>query len=75
MIIRFIPLCLITYYVLGIIGMEIFYESSQITATAAYGFYDEFSNFHSFIYTQFYMIQVLTEAGWSSVAFDYAKRS
>ena len=36
--------------------------------------YDKYSNFKSFIDTQFYFVQVLTEAGWSAVAYDIAER-
>ena len=37
--------------------------------------YDSLSNFRGLINTQFYLVQVLTEAGWSAVAFDYANRA
>jgi len=36
--------------------------------------YDKYSNFKKFIDTQFYFVQVLTEAGWSVVAYDLAER-
>lgn len=72
---RFIPLFLIVYYCLGVIGMEIFINSStNIAPDPNFGYYDTFSNFRGFIYTQFYFVQILTEAGWSSVALDYASR-
>ena len=72
---RFIPLFMIIYYFLGILGMEIFYDTSRLPPTVTYGAYDEFSNFRDFISTQTYLVQVLTEAGWSAVAFDYAKKN
>lgn len=71
---RFIPLFLIVYYMLGIFGMEIFYDLSR-QATDTPSIYDGLSNFQGLIYTQFYLVQVLTEAGWSAVAFDYANRA
>ena len=37
--------------------------------------YDSYSNFKGLINTQFYLVQVLCEAGWSAVAFDYAARA
>ncbi len=36
--------------------------------------YDEFSHFRTFFGTQLIMFQVLTEAGWSMIAFDYCSR-
>lgn len=71
---RFIPLFLVVYYILGILGMEIFYDLSR-QATSSPSIYDELSNFQNLIYSQFYLVQVLTEAGWSAVAFDYANRA
>ena len=55
--------------------MEIFYDTSRMPPTEDYGAYDEFSNFRNFVNTQTYLVQVLTEAGWSSVAFDHAKKN
>lgn len=71
---RFIPLFLIIYYVLGIAGMEIFYVLAR-SASSSPSVYDSLSNFKTLINTQFYLVQVLTEAGWSAVAFDYAGRA
>ena len=71
---RFIPLFLIIYYALGIAGMEIFYSLAR-SATSSPSIYDPLSSFKTLINTQFYLVQVLTEAGWSAVAFDYANRA
>ena len=71
---RFIPMFLIVYYTLGITGMEIFYNLARQN-TASPSTYDSLSNFKEFINTQFYLVQVLTEAGWSAVAYDYANRA
>ena len=74
-ILKFIPLFMIIYYVLGVLGMEVLYETSREAASTKYGMYNEFSNFNTFMNTQLVMFQVLTEAGWSMIAFDYASRS
>ena len=34
----------------------------------------QFSNFNTFIHSQYIMMQVLTEGGWSYVAYDYCWR-
>jgi len=57
---RFLPLFMIIYYFLGILGMEIFYESSRLPPSPVYGVYNEFSSFKNFIFTQTYLVQVLT---------------
>ena len=73
-ILKFIPLFVIIYYVLGVLSMEVFYNASRETASSKYGGYDQFSNFKSFLPTQLVMFQLLTEAGWSMIAFDYSSR-
>lgn len=67
LIARFFPLFLITYYVLGVIGMELFYGTYQdgyqeklLGNLEVFSFYTEFSNFKTFINTQFVFVQVLT---------------
>ena len=54
--------------------MEIFYDLARETSSTA-SIYDPLSNFTSLLYTQFYLVQVLCEAGWSAVAYDYAARA
>lgn len=56
---KFTPLFLITYYVLGVIGMEIFFEAQKQTASDQ-NIYANFSNFKEFLNTQLYFVQVLT---------------
>lgn len=73
-ILKFIPLFAIIYYVTGVFAMEVLHGSSQQAPSDKYGMYDEFSHFRSFIGTQLVMFQVLTEAGWSMIAFDYSSR-
>jgi hypothetical protein len=55
-------------------GMEIFYNTEQIPFNSdnPYGSYIEFSNFKNFINTQFIMMQILTEGGWSMFPFYYS---
>ena len=54
--------------------MEVFYDLTRQTSDSA-SVYDSLSNFQELINTQYYLVQVLTEAGWSAVAFDYANRA
>lgn len=59
-VLKFFPLFMITYYVLGVFGMIIFRESGIINHNESpYDNYDEFSNFKTFIGTQFIFVQVL----------------
>ena len=39
-ILKFIPLFMIIYYVLGVFAMEALYGASQVTASTKYGMYD-----------------------------------
>jgi hypothetical protein len=59
-ILKFIPLFMIIYYVLGVFAMEVLYEPSKSAASSQYGMYDEFSHFRTFIGTQLVMFQILT---------------
>ena len=74
-ILKFIPLFMIIYYVLGVFAMEVLYDASLQAASSTYGMYDKFSHFRDFVGTQLVMFQILTEAGWSMIAFDYSSRS
>lgn len=72
-VLKFFPLFMITYYILGVMGMQIFRKSGIINSEdSPYKVYNEFSNFDTFIYSQFILVQVLVEAGWSFVAYDHA---
>ena len=76
-IMKFVPLFSYVFYIFGVVGMEVFYNSEKMDLTDYTGYegYREYSNFKTFLATQFYLVQVMTEAGWSTVAFDYADRS
>ena len=59
-ILKFIPLFMIIYYVLGVFAMEVLYDASLSAASAKYGMYDKFSHFRDFVGTQLVMFQILT---------------
>lgn len=40
-----------------------------------YNKYIQFSNFKTYIYSQYLLMQVLTEASWSTIVYDYCWRS
>jgi len=69
------PLFLVFFYAFAIIGMEIFYNSYSTIGTSAYNQYQQFSSFRTFIQAQYIMVQILTEAGWSMLAFDHCWRN
>lgn len=74
-IMKFFPLYMITFYFLGVIGVSIYHYDSDISPDESpYNAYSEFSNFKTLLGTQFIFVQVLCEAGWSTVAADYAYR-
>lgn len=67
---------LISFYFYGVIGLQIY---SRLTPKmgpkeSPYSMYDEIGNFDSFLYSQFFLVQVLIDAGWSVVAYDYCYR-
>lgn len=75
-VIDFFPMYLILFYFYGVIGLQIY---SRITPTmgpkeSPYSLYDEIGNFNSFLYSQFFLVQVIVDAGWSVVAYDYSYR-
>jgi hypothetical protein len=74
-IMKFSPIFLLVAYYLGVLGMELFHYAEQVPPTDEFGIYAEFSHFKAFLSTQYILVQVLTEAGWSMIAFDYAKRT
>lgn len=40
-----------------------------------YNKYIQYSNFKTFIYSQYLLMQILTEASWSTIAYDYCWRN
>jgi hypothetical protein len=74
-ILRFMPLFVFVFYVYSILGMELFYNFYSTGGSPAYNQYQQFANFKSLAKAMEYMVQVLTEAGWSSVAFDHCWRA
>lgn len=52
--------------------MEIFYSTEQIkNQESNYNQYVQFSNFKKFTYSQYLLMQILTEGAWSKVAYHY----
>jgi hypothetical protein len=76
-ILKFFNLFLFFFFVFSILGMEIFYDPEYYTVLDQTGYNNEvqFSNFNSFIHSQYVMMQVLTEGGWSYVGYDYCWRN
>ena len=72
-VLKFFPLYMISYYALGILGMQ-FFRNDTTSRDVLYGGYNEFSNFKNFISTQWIFVQVLVEAGWTEVAYHHAAR-
>lgn len=75
-IMKFFNLFLFFFFVLSILGMEIFYDPEfyEVKDDTKYNNQVQFSNFNTFIHSQYIMMQVLTEGGWSYVAYDYCWR-
>ena len=58
-VLKFFPLYLISYYALGVLGMQIFRKETTDVNASPYGDYNEFSNFKTFLGSQFIFVQVL----------------
>ena len=71
-ILSFVPLFLFFFFIFGIFGMEVFYNFYSTTGSPAYNNYQQFSHFQRFVNSQYIMVQVLLEAGWSQIAFDHS---
>lgn len=74
-IVKFFPFFMFFFYIFAIFGMEVFYNSYETTGSSSYNNYQQFSSFKSFIQAQYIMVQVLTEAGWSQLAYDHSWRN
>lgn len=69
------PLFCFVFYIYSIVGMELFYNFYTTNGHTAYNNYYQFSNFKSFFGATYIMVQVMTEAGWSQVAYDHSWRA
>lgn len=69
------PLFLFFFYIFSIVGMEFFYNFYETRGISNYNQYQQFGNFQTFIHAQYVMVQILTEAGWSQVAYDHSWRA
>ncbi len=75
-ILKFMHLFAFFFYIYAIFGMEVFYNFYDAPAGIAnYYNYVQFGNFANFVNSLLLMVQVLTEAGWSQVAFDHSWRA
>jgi len=63
------------FFIYSIFGMEVFYNSYSTSGNPAYNNYIQYATFETFLQAHYIMVQVLTEAGWSQVAFDHAWRN
>jgi hypothetical protein len=74
-IVKFFHLFAFLYFVLGILGMEIFYSTEQQpNPHETYNTFDQFSNFETFLHSQYLMMQILTEGSWAVNAWSYCSR-
>jgi hypothetical protein len=57
---KFVPLYMLSFYMLGVTGMQIFRPSAMVTdEISPYSTYDKYSNFNTFLASQFLLIQLL----------------
>lgn len=69
------PLFMTFFYVLSIIGMERFDNRfGGVASSSPYSLYDKVSNFRSLVESHLVWVQVMIEAGWSPIVYDYAYR-
>lgn len=55
--------------------MELFYSTEEIIDTNdSYNQFDQYSNFQTFIHSQYIMMQILTEGSWTNIAWSYCYR-
>ena len=74
-IVRFFHLFAFTFFIFGILCMEIFFDTEKIRNTNDnYNNFDQFSNFQTFIHSQYLLMQVLTEGSWAVNAWSYCSR-
>lgn len=72
---KFISIFAITGYFFGTIGILLFTGTPEHTqAESPYITYGTEANFHSFLSSQFIIVQILIESGWSKVTLDHAFR-
>lgn len=74
-ILKFMHLFAFFFYIYVIFAMEVFYNFYATRGSPAYNQYIQVGNFTTFWKGMYVMVQVLTEAGWSMVAFDHSWRA
>lgn len=71
---KMFPLFMTCFYVLSIYGMER-YDNRFVSMTSTpYSLYDKYSSFRNLVEGHLICVQVMIEAGWSPIVFDYAER-
>lgn len=71
---KMFPIFMTVFYVLSIIGMERFDNRFGVPSTSPYALYDKYSSFRNLWQAHLVCVQVMIEAGWSPLVYDYADR-
>jgi hypothetical protein len=71
---KMFPLFMTCFYVLSVIGMERFDNRFGVESTSPYAIYDNYSSFRNLVQAHLICVQVMIEAGWSPIVYDYADR-
>lgn len=76
-ILKFMHLFAFFFYIYVVFGMEIFYNLYQVPTdgSPSYNMYRQVGNFSSLTKGMYVMVQILTEAGWSMIAYDHCWRA
>jgi len=76
-ILKFMNLFAFFFYIYVIFGMEVFYNfyPYNMPGSPAYNQYQQVGNFKNFMNGMYVMVQILTEAGWSMIAYDHCWRA
>jgi len=74
-IVKFFHLFAFTFFIFGILCMEIFFNTEKkLNTNPNYNNFDQFSNFQTFVHSQYLLMQVLTEGSWAVNAWSYCFR-
>lgn len=71
---KMFPLFMTVFYAMSIIGMERFDNRFGVASTSPYAIYDNYSSFRNLWQAHLICVQVMIEAGWSPIVYDYAER-
>lgn len=75
-VLQFFPVYMVFFYFFGAVGLLLagLSRPEMSAQESPYSKYSELANFENFLSSQFFMVQLMVEGGWSSVAVDYAHR-